>query len=481
VAVLPTHPLAEVDATVSGAIEGLGHWLAGRARGGLERPPRLRCGALWRTYVLLLRATTSLYMDDAAFADALAKAGDAGNDDDYATLQFSGATLSHRDWLLLQHARARFADAWEPILRRLRRAAVPGGLDHGVPARRGRRTVAADDRRERHGMAADVAVVLGRPFGAMGLPSTVAPIGPASDGLPVGVQIVARRFGDLTSLRFAQQLKSRPRVPPAARLTRKFKTVKGEKDHAGLVQRVVARRAQGVLRRLPGSCGRRVRLHDLFVPDFHAAGAVGHEQVDGGRHRHVDAGVIAGRRDRRGTAGGPLRPRARASLDDSGVRGVVLPVRYLHLARTADDVPHAAGAGFRRRVVAVHGAGDRADPNPAHRGKYSGFTASSYSFGWGGAAIAYAITFNLFEPEVAWRVCFFLGILPALVVVYLRRNLQEPEVFLKSRAERGNVSRRPISRACSGARCCARRCCAACFRAGCWARTTPSPHGCRRS
>ncbi|MBU64111.1 MAG: MFS transporter [Cupriavidus sp.] len=78
--------------------------------------------------------------------------------------------------------------------------------------------------------------------------------------------------------------------------------------------------------------------------------------------------------------------------------------------------------------------------NPAHRGKYSGFTASSYSFGWGGAAIAYAITFNLFEPEMAWRVCFFLGILPALVVVYLRRNLQEPEVFLKSRAERGNAS-----------------------------------------
>ncbi|GJG93865.1 MFS transporter [Cupriavidus pauculus] len=78
--------------------------------------------------------------------------------------------------------------------------------------------------------------------------------------------------------------------------------------------------------------------------------------------------------------------------------------------------------------------------NPAHRGKYSGFTASSYSFGWGGAAIAYAITFNLFEPETAWRVCFFLGILPALVVVYLRRNLQEPEVFLKSRAERAAVS-----------------------------------------
>ncbi|WP_420997892.1 MFS transporter [Cupriavidus sp. 30B13] len=74
--------------------------------------------------------------------------------------------------------------------------------------------------------------------------------------------------------------------------------------------------------------------------------------------------------------------------------------------------------------------------NPAHRGKYSGFTASSYSFGWGAAAIAYAITFSIFPAETAWRVCFFLGILPALVVVYLRRNLEEPEIFVKSQAER---------------------------------------------
>ncbi|KWR88930.1 MFS transporter [Cupriavidus sp. IDO] len=78
--------------------------------------------------------------------------------------------------------------------------------------------------------------------------------------------------------------------------------------------------------------------------------------------------------------------------------------------------------------------------NPEHRGKYSGFTASSYSFGWGAAALAYAITFQLFPAETAWRVCFFLGILPALVVIYLRRNLQEPEVFLKARAEAGRRS-----------------------------------------
>jgi amidase len=36
------------------------------------------------------------------------------------------------------------------------------------------------------------------------LPSTVAPIGRADDGLPVGVQIVGPQYGDLSCIRFAQ-------------------------------------------------------------------------------------------------------------------------------------------------------------------------------------------------------------------------------------------------------------------------------------
>jgi len=42
--------------------------------------------------------------------------------------------------------------------------------------------------------------------GLCGLPSTVAPAGLTPTGLPVGVQIVAARSHDLTSLRFAQWL-----------------------------------------------------------------------------------------------------------------------------------------------------------------------------------------------------------------------------------------------------------------------------------
>ena len=42
--------------------------------------------------------------------------------------------------------------------------------------------------------------------GSVYLPSTVAPLGLAKDGLPVGVQIVAPHYGDLTGIRFAQLL-----------------------------------------------------------------------------------------------------------------------------------------------------------------------------------------------------------------------------------------------------------------------------------
>ena len=49
------------------------------------------------------------------------------------------------------------------------------------------------------------------------LPSTVAPAGLTSDGLPVGVQIVGPQYGDLTCLAFAQLLEREYRgfVAPA--------------------------------------------------------------------------------------------------------------------------------------------------------------------------------------------------------------------------------------------------------------------------
>jgi Asp-tRNA(Asn)/Glu-tRNA(Gln) amidotransferase A subunit family amidase len=53
---------------------------------------------------------------------------------------------------------------------------------------------------------------------ATGLPSTVAPIGLASDGLPVGLQIISAPYHDFTSIAFATHLNglidSNPKFPP---------------------------------------------------------------------------------------------------------------------------------------------------------------------------------------------------------------------------------------------------------------------------
>jgi MFS family permease len=68
-----------------------------------------------------------------------------------------------------------------------------------------------------------------------------------------------------------------------------------------------------------------------------------------------------------------------------------------------------------------------------HRGKAVGLVQSAWAIGWGVAAIAFWATFALMPPEQAWRVLFWLGALPALLILFIRRNIPEPAVFHKSK------------------------------------------------
>jgi MFS family permease len=70
-----------------------------------------------------------------------------------------------------------------------------------------------------------------------------------------------------------------------------------------------------------------------------------------------------------------------------------------------------------------------------HRGKSVGLVQSSWAIGWGVAAIGFWIVYSLFAPETAWRVLFWLGILPALLILYIRRNIADPEVYHETRAQ----------------------------------------------
>jgi MFS family permease len=67
-----------------------------------------------------------------------------------------------------------------------------------------------------------------------------------------------------------------------------------------------------------------------------------------------------------------------------------------------------------------------------YRGRAVGTVQSGWAIGWGLAVIAQAAVYSLAAPELAWRIMFVLGALPALLVFYLRRYVEEPEVSVKA-------------------------------------------------
>ena len=70
-----------------------------------------------------------------------------------------------------------------------------------------------------------------------------------------------------------------------------------------------------------------------------------------------------------------------------------------------------------------------------HRGKALGTMQAGWAIGWGVAAAFSALFFSVFPTETAWRALFFVGIAPALLVFFIRRYVEEPPVYLESKAK----------------------------------------------
>jgi len=75
-----------------------------------------------------------------------------------------------------------------------------------------------------------------------------------------------------------------------------------------------------------------------------------------------------------------------------------------------------------------------------HRGKALGIMQSCWAIGYGLAAIVVAIVL----PRFGWRSVFFVGIVPALFTLWIRRNVKEPEMWSKQvgNRETGTGSRK---------------------------------------
>ncbi len=70
-----------------------------------------------------------------------------------------------------------------------------------------------------------------------------------------------------------------------------------------------------------------------------------------------------------------------------------------------------------------------------HRGKAVGTVQGGWALGWGLAAILYTLLFSLLPASLAWRAMFWIGLLPALLVFYIRRFVPEPEIYRRTRQE----------------------------------------------
>jgi MFS family permease len=99
----------------------------------------------------------------------------------------------------------------------------------------------------------------------------------------------------------------------------------------------------------------------------------------------------------------------------------------LFVARTLQGVGFggewAAGAVLMAETI---GAKDR--------GKVLAAVSSGWAVGYGAAAILFGIVFHFVQAAIAWRILFGIGILPAALILFIRRNIVEPEIYTSTRA-----------------------------------------------
>jgi len=79
-----------------------------------------------------------------------------------------------------------------------------------------------------------------------------------------------------------------------------------------------------------------------------------------------------------------------------------------------------------------------------HRAKALALVQSSWAVGYAMAAVVVA----LILPHFGWRAVFFVGVIPALIALWLRRGLAEPERWERERnlrVEIGQLFRRPLA------------------------------------
>ena len=74
-----------------------------------------------------------------------------------------------------------------------------------------------------------------------------------------------------------------------------------------------------------------------------------------------------------------------------------------------------------------------------YRGRGVGIVQTGWAIGWGGAALVYTAVYWFVPEAMAWRVLFGIGLFPAVFVFWIRRHIDDSEIFHRQRSERAPV------------------------------------------
>ena len=120
----------------------------------------------------------------------------------------------------------------------------------------------------------------------------------------------------------------------------------------------------------------------------------------------------------------------------SGLSGFVQNFDQMLIVR----ILHGFGFGAEWAVGAVL-LGERLDPK--HRGTALGTVHSAAAIGSGIAALLAGPVAMMFPPDIGWRFVFWVGALPALLILFVRRGSDDAEISAKARAKAAQTGQRP--------------------------------------
>ena len=74
-----------------------------------------------------------------------------------------------------------------------------------------------------------------------------------------------------------------------------------------------------------------------------------------------------------------------------------------------------------------------------YRGRGVGIVQTGWAVGWGASALVYTGLYAFLPEEIAWRALFAIGLLPAVFVFWIRRHIEEPQIFRDRQRDRPAV------------------------------------------